>query len=120
MNEKWIKWMEIGRKMGCHQMAERSFFYRGYQFPVCARCTGVIISSIIATIIFFIYKINIVTAFILSGIMFTDWFIQYIGIKKSTNVRRVITGLLGGYGFMTLQLYGYRLVFGFMGNLFGR
>ena len=33
----------IGNHSGCHQMPERSFFYKGKQFPVCARCTGVII-----------------------------------------------------------------------------
>ena len=38
-------------KLICHRMPERSFFIRGYQFPVCARCTGFYISLII----YFIY-----------------------------------------------------------------
>lgn len=25
---------------GCHRRPERSFFYKGRQFPICARCTG--------------------------------------------------------------------------------
>lgn len=99
--------MEFGRKLGCHQFAHRSFFYKGYQFPVCARCTGVIISSTIAMIVFFFYPINFFIAIVLSFIMFVDWFIQYIGIKESTNTRRFVTGILGGYGFMTLQMYCY-------------
>lgn len=35
----------LGNNSGCHQLAERSFFYKGYQFPVCARCTGVTIGQ---------------------------------------------------------------------------
>ena len=44
-DEKWVSLMEYGHKIGCHQMPERSFFYKEYQFPVCARCTGVITVS---------------------------------------------------------------------------
>ncbi len=29
----------------CHQKSERSFFWDGHQFPVCARCTGVYLSG---------------------------------------------------------------------------
>ena len=29
----------------CHQLPERSFFVDGYQFPVCARCTGLYLSG---------------------------------------------------------------------------
>ena len=114
MDEKWIKIMNIGHRMGCHQMAERSFFYKGYQFPVCARCTGVIIASLAAIILFFIYRISIKMAVLFSGIMFLDWFIQYLGIKDSTNIRRLVTGLIGGYGFMTLQMYGYTFLIKFI------
>ena len=41
-DKKWIKLMEIGSYLGCHQMPERSFFINGYQMPICARCVGVI------------------------------------------------------------------------------
>ena len=29
----------------CHQLADRSFFWGGTQFPVCARCTGLYLSG---------------------------------------------------------------------------
>jgi uncharacterized membrane protein len=29
----------------CHQRPERSFFWGSHQFPVCARCTGIYLSS---------------------------------------------------------------------------
>jgi uncharacterized membrane protein len=30
----------------CHQRPERSFFWAGHQFPVCARCTGLYLSGL--------------------------------------------------------------------------
>ncbi|MDD3137943.1 MAG: DUF2085 domain-containing protein [Lachnospiraceae bacterium] len=107
----WVKLMRIGNIMGCHQLPERSFFFKKYQFPVCARCTGVIISSIIAIFTYFFYPINIITAFLLSFIMFLDWFIQFLKIKPSTNSRRLITGIIGGYGVATIQMYIYTYLF---------
>ena len=95
--------------MGCHQMPERSFFYKGYQFPVCARCTGVLLSSMAACVLFCFYQIPPALCIVLCMVMFTDWMIQKMGIKESTNFRRFVTGLLGGSGFMMLQLEVYRL-----------
>ena len=94
--------------MGCHQKAERSFFFRGYQFPVCARCTGVLTASIVACAIFSVYRLEWEWCVCLGFIMLADWTVQKIGFAKSTNVRRLVTGLAGGYGCMTLQLYLYR------------
>lgn len=106
----WIKSMEIGDKLGCHQMPERSFFFKGHQFPVCARCTGVIISAFLATIVFINKRISKGLCVCMSAVMFMDWLIQRIGIKESTNKRRLVTGLIGGFGFSTLHLYVYRYI----------
>lgn len=110
-DRRWLRIMNIGKRIGCHQRADRSFFVKGYQFPVCARCTGVILSSALAMIVFFIYPLSAWASLVLSFLMFLDWFIQRIGVKESNNIRRLITGLLGGYGCMTLQMYGYRFLF---------
>ena len=40
--------MRAGAATGCHQLPERSFFFRQYQFPVCARCCGVLIGESMA------------------------------------------------------------------------
>lgn len=34
----------------CHQKPERSFFWDGHQFPVCARCTGLYLSGAVGLI----------------------------------------------------------------------
>lgn len=112
----WLKWMAWGKRLGCHQMPERSFFIKGYQFPVCARCTGVLISSIAACMVFFLYPLGWQWCAALSFVMFFDWFIQWTGIRESTNIRRLVTGMVGGYGCMTLQLYIYKMAADWMHN----
>lgn len=106
----WIRLMETGQRLGCHQMPERSFFYKGYQFPVCARCTGVILSALVAVILFFKRKIPIWACITMSGIMLADWLLQYFDILPSTNKRRLVTGLIGGFGYSTLHLYAYKFI----------
>jgi len=34
----------------CHQRPERSFFWGVHQFPVCARCTGIYVSSAVGLV----------------------------------------------------------------------
>jgi uncharacterized membrane protein len=96
--------MEYGKKLGCHQMAERSFAFRNYQFPICARCTGLLIGYILAVPLFFIYQIPFYVIPISCFIMFVDWFLQYKMICQSTNIRRVVTGTLCGMAIMSFQL----------------
>ena len=39
------------------------------------------------------------------GGMLLDWGVQFLHIRKSTNLRRLVTGLLCGYGMMDLELW---------------
>lgn len=95
----WIKLMHFGNFLGCHQMESRSFSFKGYQFPICARCTGVLLGELLTIIlIIFNVKINMIFSVILLLIMGLDWFIQYVHILESNNIRRLITGLSGGIG----------------------
>ena len=86
----------------CHQLPERSFFYKGHQFPVCARCTGVFLGQITALILNIFKNIPCKTSLIFLSIMGFDWGIQEIGIKESTNSRRLLTGFLGGFGIFNI------------------
>ncbi|MBQ7186619.1 MAG: DUF2085 domain-containing protein [Ruminococcus sp.] len=99
----WIKLMMLGRHTGCHQMAERSFFIKGYQFPVCSRCTGVLIGELIA-LIRPLKKNPLKRGAVFLIIMFCDWFIQYVKIKESNNRRRLITGIFGGYASWSIYI----------------
>ena len=102
--DTWIRLMELGGRTGCHQMPERSFFIKGYQFPVCARCCGVFLGYLLAPIIYVkmgFYKLRYCAV---AGLflMFLDWLLQAVHIKESTNIRRFLTGIAGGFGSMVV------------------
>ena len=63
----WAWFMRLGNRCGCHQREDRSFKIGEFQFPVCSRCTGILLGQIIS-----------------------------IRIKESTNLRRLLTGTLAG------------------------
>ena len=94
--------MRLGWNSGCHQMPERSSFIKGKQFPVCARCTGVFIGKFVAYATLLIYSLPFNFYVLGCMIMFIDWFMQYIGICESTNIRRFITGIIGGGSLATI------------------
>lgn len=94
-----------GHRAGCHQRADRSFFYKNYQFPVCARCTGVLLGYVLAVVFFLIWKTKCFPSSFVCIFMLIDWLIQYLNIKESTNTRRFATGILGGYGILMFQIW---------------
>lgn len=102
----WKHWMKAGERTGCHQMPERSLYINNYQFPVCARCTGVIIGYLLAIPINLKWGFQKKFSFFGAIVMFTDWFLQKVGVKKSTNPRRVISGVIGGFGLMSMYIKG--------------
>ena len=93
----WAFFMRLGNRWGCHQREDRSFKIKGWQFPICSRCTGILTGQIIGIIIYlFKVRIPFYLDFIFLTLMFLDWFIQFKNIKESTNIRRFITGNLAG------------------------
>jgi len=87
----------------CHRIPERSFFFRGRQFPICARCTGILIGYIIGIFyIIFCNKLGYTFELLLMVPMLIDGIGQYKGYFVSTNIRRLITGILGGIYFICL------------------
>lgn len=115
----YIKMIRLGHKAGCHQRPDRSFFYKGHQFPVCARCTGVLIGYFLSLFLLPIWKGNFLLCIALAGIMFLDWLVQYLNILESTNIRRLITGVLGGYAVLTFQILLIRSVMAGFRNILG-
>jgi uncharacterized membrane protein len=100
-NKTWILLMRLGAKTGCHQMHERSFFWKGSQFPLCARCTGLLIGQAAALFLFLLFvrsdiRILLCLAGISVLIMGIDGLGQLKNIWLSTNPRRLVTGLLCG------------------------
>lgn len=100
LNSMHKRLMDIGGWLGCHQMPERSFHIHGYQFPLCARCTGISVGYIIGPVLLIWVRIPMLGCMICASIMFFDWYIQYMGILPSTNLRRLITGTICGVGYV--------------------
>ncbi len=88
----------------CHKLPSRSFFYKNKQFPICARCTGIFIGYILATIYFFLGLIfsyqypNIYISVILVIPTLIDGVIQYFTNYESGNYRRLVSGIIAGFG----------------------
>lgn len=105
---------ELGEASGCHRIPERSFFYKGHQFPVCARCIGVCIGQLSAIIYGILKEVPLSISAALLGVMGIDWGIQELGIKESTNVRRFTTGICGGFGLFSIYIYAIKKVINFI------
>lgn len=110
--EIWLKAMKAGEICGCHQRADRSFFINGWQFPVCARCTGVIIGQAAGSFVCMRKKIPLYASAICCEATLLDWSLQQAGIKPSTNLRRLVTGFLGGFGLTAVYAESFRRLAG--------
>ena len=86
-------------------MPERSFFYKGYQFPICARCTGILLGYICAFVFLLLnIHINIYLSLILIVPMALDGTIQFFTSYESNNIKRLFSGFLAGIGFIWILL----------------
>lgn len=116
MKNNIYKWLPI--IFGCHCRSDRSFYYHGKKFPICARCTGELIGIIFAFITNFFFNLSVSICICLMIPMLVDGFLQLKTAYESTNFRRVITGFLFGYSLCALFIissiaafeYGYGLV----------
>lgn len=103
---RWLRLMKIGRNIGCHQKSDRSFFYKNYQYPLCARCTGILIGEfIIAPIVLLLGYNNMILNIVLFSLMAIDGLLQYFNILKSNNIRRLITGLGAGFAITSTLIF---------------
>ncbi|MFC7073576.1 DUF2085 domain-containing protein [Halovenus rubra] len=88
----------------CHGKSERCLSYSGYQFPLCTRCTGILIGCVIALLIEIIVglpPIIFLPLYILLGFPATiDGITQLMRNRESNNQTRLITGIVGALGFM--------------------
>lgn len=98
---EWLyKWAPIF--FGCHCRPERSFFYKGKQFPVCARCTGELTGILAALFTWVFGHPGIICSGILMIPLIVDGMVQFCTSYKSNNFRRFWTGALFGYGLANL------------------
>jgi len=92
----------------CHRMPERSFFYKGKQFPVCARCTGFYFGYFTLPIFTFgIWDPTFLWIGLLMVPALVDGLTQAYMNRESNNWLRLFTGIPAGAGCMALAaLFG--------------
>ena len=108
---------------GCHARPDRSFYFRGKQFPICARCTGELI-GMIAGIPIVIFqgcpRFEIVLVMMIPLVF--DGFLQRLTSYESGNIRRLVTGILFGIAMIFALIYFHRFcvcIAGMILKLFG-
>ena len=115
MKEWLYKWLPI--IFGCHCREDRSFYYKGEKFPICARCTGELVGMIVALFSCFLFRLSVTVSILILFPMIIDGVIQLKTSYESNNRRRVITGFLFGYGIFMLFVITTIMAFKFGLNL---
>ncbi|MFQ7526331.1 MAG: DUF2085 domain-containing protein [Mediterraneibacter gnavus] len=83
----WIyKWLPI--IFGCHCRSDRSFYWKGTQFPICARCTGELVGMILCPLTFPLVSWSPWIFAVLMSLMILDGVIQMLTSYESNNRRR--------------------------------
>lgn len=95
----------------CHRKPERSFFWRGKQMPVCARCTGIHVGYLSLPFFFLdVVYLNIWVSLLIMVPTYLDGTIQAFTKYESTNIVRFVTGIAGGIGSMSIiSIIGYHI-----------
>ena len=91
---------------GCHARPDRSFYFKGKQFPICARCTGELvgmISGILIAVIWGYPRFYIVILLMLPLVF--DGTLQKLTSYESTNMRGLFTGILFGIALIFMFIY---------------
>ena len=88
-----------GIPMGCHRLPHRSFRFRGRQFPVCARCTGILLGYLVyPAFVFGVWPATLAGGLLLNLPAMLDGTTQMLGWRESTNALRLVTGVMSGAG----------------------
>jgi uncharacterized membrane protein len=83
----------------CHRIPERSLNWGKGKMPMCARCFGIRIGTTTAIILCVLQKLPPWwISFLMFLVLLIDWGIQQFFNVMSTNLRRVISGVVGGFG----------------------
>lgn len=90
------RWLPL--LFGCHCRPDRSFHFRGKQFPICARCTGLGLGFLAAAVSLWFFRPPFFATLLLMAPMIIDGICQQKTAYESKNPLRLITGILFTYG----------------------
>ena len=104
--------------LGCHGITERCLTVNGKQMKICARCFGSCIGHVFSFILFIFGLLQPwYYSVICVCLMLVDWSLQEFFEIMSNNTRRVITGVLGGFGIGCLIWGGIAKIINILINL---
>jgi uncharacterized membrane protein len=88
----------------CHRLPERSIKFFGLEKFFCSRCLGILFGGFIGFLfIIFNFHIPISYAIILMIPLIVDGLTQAAGMRESSNLLRLVTGLLFGFALMGVK-----------------
>ena len=92
----------LGFAFFCHRQPERSFAIRGHPFPICSRCTGLLLGffGFIALSLIDL-QIPLFAGLMMLLPMAIDGASQLTGFIESNNLLRLLTGFLFTFGFVS-------------------
>ncbi len=94
------RWLPL--VFGCHCKIDRTYHIKSQPLPICARCTGELLGILLSCVISSFYIPNFWILLLCMLPMIIDGFLQLLTNYESTNFKRIITGFIFGYAFMTL------------------
>jgi uncharacterized membrane protein len=102
---KFVFWL---CSFGCRQVPAHSFFWHGYQLPLCARCLGVLVGAGVLIGFFFVRKRlllpRLVPSSVLSLPLIIDGLVEASNATPWPNQVRFLTGILFAFGAVNLAL----------------
>lgn len=104
------RWKYFGIKPLCNLREDTALHIGNFCFPLCYRCSAIIINFIVATILLKNDIFSIVIGFLLMLPCLIDGILQYCFKIRSTNTRRIITGSIAGWGLAVLYIYVINLI----------
>ncbi len=88
----------------CHRLPERSIKCFGLEKYFCSRCLGILFGGITGLVFISLnFHISILYAIILVLPLIVDGLTQAAGMRESTNLLRLITGILFGFSLMGVR-----------------
>jgi len=101
----------------CHGIPDRCFTIRGHAFPICARCTGLLIGIAAGFLVPATQSLGLIAATGLASLLvapvLVDGLTQLAERRESTNPLRLVTGVIGGLGLAICAQILRVLVLGF-------
>lgn len=102
--------------LGCHGIPDRCPKLAGKRIPLCARCLGFLVGNGIAVGAWAVAGLPTASATLVGlacvAPVALDGGLQTATGYRSTNPRRLVTGVLGGFGQITLLIEVARMLLG--------